>query len=97
MGAHELKVLDIVLASGALRDNMVHLQDAERELVEYDGGYDDEGTTSTGGLYCPLCDLVLCHECIERNASRIACRVEGRCPIFPATKVFRWFCWVRHL
>ena len=42
---------------------------------EYERNYGDEGTTTvTGGLYCPLCDLALCHECIERNASRIACR-----------------------
>ena len=33
MGAQQLQVLDVVLATGALRNNVVYLEDAERELA----------------------------------------------------------------
>ena len=33
MGAQQLQVLDVVLSTGALGDDVVHLQDAERELA----------------------------------------------------------------
>ena len=33
MGAQQLQVLNVVLATGALRDDVVDLQDAERELA----------------------------------------------------------------
>ena len=57
---------------------------------EYDRDYGDEGTTTvTGRLYCPRCDLATCEDCSQVYSSRIACRAEDRCPIFPPARVFR--------
>ena len=33
VSAHQLQVLDVVLATGPLRDDVIHLQNAERELA----------------------------------------------------------------